>query len=72
MALLLVQDLFEVVDKLQRSYEYLNASTDKNNHQLFKILSTLSDSVIPAVTKEKTESEKEKDSHVKKNYRGTC
>ncbi|CDO92330.1 unnamed protein product [Kluyveromyces dobzhanskii CBS 2104] len=72
MALLLVRDIFEVVEKLIKSYEYLTVRADNDNHAIFKVLSTLSNASIEDLAPEPTESQKEKEKHVKKNYRGTC
>lgn len=72
MALLLVQDVFEVVQKLLKSYEYLNIRTENDNHAVFKVLSTLSNADVSELEHELTDSQKEKEQHIKKNYRGTC
>lgn len=72
MCLLLVQDIFAIIEKLIKSYEYLNIHSTNNNHAVFKILSTLSNADMDAVIQDLSEIEIEKQKHVKKNYRGTC
>lgn len=75
LALTLLQDLFDVIKLLVKSYQYLNVldADPRHHHAVYEVLRALANADISDDAEvEKSEVEKEKDTHVKKNYRGTC